>query len=174
MIALEMVIAVTASVNVCKVSPEVIAVLVPAVENVVQVKTPMENAIRLANTSSNARAKLVLLAKTAQLAGAQMIALVMAFAYKSMENTNAIAVLVGAVQHATKRLAQINVPAMENVLEKSANRNVYAQKDLWAKIAARNIALRDAVVMDYAPTELAYASQDSPAKRVRLVLAQLV
>jgi hypothetical protein len=51
---------------------------------------------------------------------------------------------------------------------------VYAQKDLWAKIAARNIALRDAVVMDYAPTELAYASQDSPAKRVRLVLAQLV
>ena len=174
MIALEMVIAVTVNVNVCKVSPEVIAVLGRAVENAAQVKTLMGNAIRLANTFSNAHAKLVSLVKTAQSAGAQTIALVMVFAYKNTENINAIAVPVGVVQHATKRLAQINVPAMENALEKSANKDVYAPKVSWAKIVARNIALRDVVAMDYAQKGLAYASQDSPVKHVRLVLAQLV
>jgi type IV secretory pathway VirB3-like protein len=112
--------------------------------------------------------------KTAQLAGVQMIVLVMVFAYKNMESINAIAVLVGVVQHATKRLAQTNAPAMGNVLEKLANKNVYAQKASWVKIVVKNIALKVVVAMDYAPKGLACANQDSLVKHAKLVPAQLV
>ena len=62
--AQETVIAVTASANACKVSLEVTAVLVLAVENVVQRKIHMENVIQLVKTFSNANAKLVSLVTT--------------------------------------------------------------------------------------------------------------
>ena len=64
MIALVMVSAATVNVNACKVSLEVTAVLVLAVENVVQRKIHMENVIQLVKTFSNANAKLVSLVTT--------------------------------------------------------------------------------------------------------------
>ena len=59
-----MVSAATVNVNACKVSLEVTAVLVLAVENVVQRKIHMENVIQLVKTFSNANAKLVSLVTT--------------------------------------------------------------------------------------------------------------
>ena len=64
MIVLVMVSAATVNVNACKVSLEVTAVLVLAVENVVQRKIHMENVIQLVKTFSNANAKLVSLVTT--------------------------------------------------------------------------------------------------------------
>ena len=63
-IVLVMVSAATVNVNACKVSLEVTAVLVLAVENVVQRKIHMENVIQLVKTFSNANAKLVSLVTT--------------------------------------------------------------------------------------------------------------
>ena len=59
-----MVSAATVNVNACKVSLEVTAVLVLAVENVVQRKIHMENVIQLVKTFSNVNAKLVSLVTT--------------------------------------------------------------------------------------------------------------
>ena len=64
MIVPVMVSAATVNVNACKVSLEVTAVLVLAVENVVQRKIHMENVIQLVKTFSNANAKLVSLVTT--------------------------------------------------------------------------------------------------------------
>ena len=94
-------------------------------------------------------------------------------AYKSMENINVIAVLVGVVQRVTRQLVQTNVQVTENVLEKLVIRNVYVPKVSWVKTVVKDIALKVVTGTVYARRENVYANLDFLAKHVRLVHAQL-